>query len=130
MVSDGNRVGSTAALVVAAAIVTWLPIRSVAGAEVVHRVGAVTRHASRFVGQHVLFSGYVLAREPHYILFSDEPSGRISRFDLPVIGTGIEKMRRRKKYLIEGKFLDYGLAAKNGSRYHLELTAPPREDKR
>ena len=93
------------------------------------KVGAVTRHAERFVGQHVLLSGYLLARDAGYILFSDEPRGKISRYDLPVAGAGIDQMMPTKRYLIEGEFLDRGLAASNGNRYQLELSAPPRLSK-
>ncbi len=65
-------------------------------APVVNKVGAVTRHAARFVGQEVAMRGYLLARENGYILFSDEPGGRIGRFDLPVTGTGIDQIVPRR----------------------------------
>ncbi len=90
------------------------------------RVGAVTRHAERFVGQHILLRGYLLARSTGYILFSDEARGRISRYDLPVAGAGIDQMTPAKSYLIEGEFLRRGVAASNGSKYELDLSAPPR----
>jgi len=94
------------------------------------KVGAVTRHAERFVGQHVLLSGYLLARDAGYILFSDEPRGKISRYDLPVAGPGIDQIMPTKRNLIEGEFLDRSVAASNGSQYQLELSAPPRLSKR
>ena len=110
-------------LAIAAGLSAFLSIQATAGEPPVHRVGAVTRHAGRFVGRHVRLSGYLLARKLGYILFSDEPQGRVSRYDLPVTGRGIEKMQRMKKYLIEGEFLDRGLTASNGNRYHLEMSA-------
>jgi hypothetical protein len=91
------------------------------------KVGAVTRHAAKFIGRDVVLKGYVLAKEPRYILFSDEPNGKTSAYDLPVSGEGAETMQPTKRYVIEGMFLDRGLVAANGSAYHLELTAAPFE---
>jgi hypothetical protein len=92
----------------------------------VHSVGEVTRHAQPFIGQTVVIRGYLLKKEPGYSIFSDEPTGSISSFDLPVTGQGIDLMRPNQAYLIEGTFLDHGLAPVNGSAYHLELSALPR----
>jgi hypothetical protein len=97
-----------------------------APAPALRRVGAVTRHPNRYVGEVVRLSGFLLKREPGYILFSDEPGGRVGRFDLPVTGRGIDEIQPRHRYHIEGRFLDGGLAAANGNPYHLELSAPPR----
>ena len=97
-----------------------------ASAPVIHKVGAVTRHAAKFIGQDVAMRGYMLVRRDGYILFSDEPGGRIGRYDLPVSGNGIDQIQPRKRYVIEGRFLDHGLKASNGNPDHLELTAPPR----
>ena len=102
-------------------------MRALAGEPVTHRVGAVTRHARTFVGQQIRLIGYPLARGQGYVLFSDEPRGRISRFDLPVTGAGWETMRHGEKYLIEGELLDHGLVAGNGNPYHLELSRAPRQ---
>jgi hypothetical protein len=102
---------------------------SAANASLVHKVGQVTRHARQFVDQDVMLIGYVLAREKDYVLFSDEPRGKISVHDLPVSGEALDQLQPMTKYLIEGKFLDHGLEASNGSRYHLELTAAPRAAK-
>jgi hypothetical protein len=110
---------AAAALVVAAAV---LPAAS---APVVHKVGAVTRHAAKFVGQDVVMRGYLLARADGYILFSDEPGGRIGRYDLPVTGDGIDRIAPGQRTVIEGTFLDHGLTASNGNPDHLELTKPP-----
>ena len=52
----------------------------------VHSVGAVTWHAKHFAGQVVKIRGYLLRHRKGYILFSDEPTGAVSRHDLPVIG--------------------------------------------
>ena len=95
----------------------------------VHKVGQVTWHPFKFVDQEVALVGYVLVREKDYVLFSDEPRGKVSAHDLPVSGAGFDQMELLKKYLIKGRFLDHGLAASNGNSYHLELTALPREAK-
>jgi hypothetical protein len=102
---------------------------SAANASLAHKVGQVTRHARQFVDQDVMLIGYVIAREKNYVLFSDEPRGKVSMHDLPVSGAALDQMQPMTKYLIEGKFLDHGLEASNGSRYHLELTAAPRPAK-
>ena len=96
----------------------------------VHKVGQVTWHRFKFVDQEIALVGYVLVREKDYVLFSDEPSGKVSAHDLPVSGAGFDQMELLKKYLIKGGFLDHGLAASNGNSYHLELTALPREASR
>lgn len=127
MISLKQRARVPAALALAAGIAALLNIPVLAGDPVPLKVGAVTRHADRFAGQHVLLSGYLLAREPGYILFSDEARGRISPYDLPVTGAGIDQMVPLKRYLIEGEVLDHGLAAGNGNPYHLELGTAPRE---
>jgi hypothetical protein len=93
---------------------------------VVRKVGQVTWHAPKFVDQNVVLTGYLLAREKDYVLFSDEPGGKISAHDLPVSGPGLDLMLPLKKYVIEGKLLDHGLQASNGNPYHLELTVAPR----
>jgi hypothetical protein len=100
-----------------------------ANAPLVRKVGEVTRHARQFVDRDVVLIGYLLVREKNYVLFSDEPRGKVSVHDLPVSGEALDQMQSMTKYLIEGKFLDHGLEASNGSRYHLELTAEPRTAK-
>jgi hypothetical protein len=97
--------------------------------QVVYKVGQVTWHAQRFIDQEVVLSGYLLTREKGYVIVSDEPSGRISAHDLPVIGPGLDQMQPMKRYLMEGKFLDHGLLASNGNRYHLELAAAPEQER-
>ncbi len=109
----------------AAALVVAAAVQPAASAPTVHKVGAVTRHAAKFIGQDVTMRGYLLARESGYILFSDEPGGRIGRYDLPVAGNGIDAIVPGKRYIIEGRFLDHGLKALNGNPDHLELTQPP-----
>ncbi len=108
-----------------AAVASLAAIHVAEAATVVHKVGAVTRHAAKFIGQDVVMRGYLLARRNGYILFSDEPGGRIGRYDLPVSGTGIDQIQPGKRTIIEGTFLDHGLAASNGNPDHLELTVPP-----
>jgi hypothetical protein len=118
---------SVTALVAAITLMMGFGTRPVAAAGPIHKVGAVTRHAAKFIGQTVVLEGYVLATEGGYILFSDEPTGKISVHDLPVTGAGADALQPLKKYLIEGTFLDHGLTASNGSIYHLELGTPPTE---
>ena len=98
-----------------------------AGPPVVHKVGAITWHAAKFVGQKLQIVGYVLAKGAGYVLFSDEPTGKISAHDLPVIGPGSDQMQLTKKYVVEGQFIAGGFQASNGNPDHLELSAPPRE---
>jgi len=116
---------SLKAVLAAAALAAVGLVQPAVSAPVVHAVGAVTRHASKFIGKDVAMRGYLLARRNGYILFSDEPGGRIGRYDLPVSGTGIDRIVPHKRYVIEGTFLDHGLKASNGNPDHLELTALP-----
>ncbi len=90
-----------------------------------HTVGEVTRHAQSFVGQAVLIRGYLLKKEVGYVIFSDEPTGSISSFDLPITGQGLDLMQPNQAYLVQGTFLGQGLTASNGNAYHLELSSPP-----
>ena len=98
---------------------------SVTQTPTVHTVGEVTRHAQSFVGQTVFIRGYLLQRENGYVIFSDEATGSISSFDLPVTGQGIDLMQPNQAYLVEGTFLNQGLTASNGNLYHLELSSLP-----
>jgi hypothetical protein len=91
----------------------------------VHKVGVITWHASRYVSRIVTVVGFVLAQGPGYVLFSDEPTGKISSHDLPVTGAAVDSLTLTKKYKLEGRFVSGGFAASNGSPYHLELTAAP-----
>lgn len=88
-------------------------------------VGAVSRHAVLHIGQQVIVQGYLLKRESGYVIISDETGGRITRYDLPVTGPGIDALVSGKKYSFAGTFMDHGLTASNGSKDHLELSAPP-----
>lgn len=96
----------------------------------IHRVGHVTWHPTRYAGKVVEMKGYLLRREKGYLIFSDEPGGRISSHDLPVSGRGIDSIKGRHEYLITGRFVKGGLHASNHNPYHLELTAPPKVLKR
>ena len=109
----------------AAALMFAAAETAVAATPLLHSVGSVTRHAQQYLNQSVVLRGYLLAREGGYILFSDEPSGKVSRYDLPVVGEGIDLMKPGKRYRVEGLFLDHGLVASNGSPVHLELSTPP-----
>ena len=96
---------------------------------VTHKVGEITWHPAEFVDRDVVVIGYLLRREKDYAIFSDEPRGKVTAHDLPVSGPGLDQIQPTQKYVIEGKFLDHGLAAVNGSRYHLELSGPPEDVK-
>ena len=94
----------------------------------VHKIGAVTWHAAKFVNQDLVLSGYLLLRADGYVLFSDEPGGRVSQHDLPVTGAGIELVQPKIRYAIRGHFVHGGLVASNGNPYHLELSAVPEQE--
>ena len=98
-----------------------------AATPIIYKVGAITWHAAKYSSQVVTVSGYVLAKDAGYVLFSDEPTGKISSHDLPVIGPGIDQMQLTKKYVLTGHFLAGGLHARNGNSYHLELSDAPLE---
>jgi hypothetical protein len=91
------------------------------------RVGAITRHPDGFINKHIFIQGYILKKENGYVIFSDEPTGAISKTDLPVTGAGIESMVLNQKYILEGTFTDLGLSASNGSVYHLDLSVLPQK---
>lgn len=88
-----------------------------------HTVGQVTRHAKNFVNQTVQMQGYLLKKENSYLIFSDEPTGAISSYDLPVVGSGISKIQFKHKYTLEGRFMYGGLNSSNHNLYHLELVS-------
>jgi hypothetical protein len=114
-----------AAAVFLATVVTPFATEGAPAEGTVHKIGAVTWHPLKFIGQEITLSGYFLAREKDYVFFSDEPKGKVSVHDLPVSGPGLEALQFQKKYKIQGKFLDGGLTVSSGSAYHLELTAAP-----
>lgn len=115
------------AIIVTLAVV-YLLAPAPAGAASPHKIGAVTWHPARYVSQRIALRGYVLVASAGYVLFSDEPTGKVSAHDLPVVGTGIDQLRAGRRYVIRGTFVDGGLKASNGYRYHLELTEPAMPD--
>ncbi len=88
-------------------------------------IGSVTRHAADFLNQTVTVQGYLLKKENSYAIFSDEASGAIGQYDLPVSGTGIDTVVLGQKYILTGKFVAGGLPGSNGNPNHLELSALP-----
>ncbi len=88
-------------------------------------IGKITRHAQNFINQNIKVQGYLIKRETGYIIISDEASGAISRYDLPVIGPGIDTVQPDKKYIFQGTFLDQGRVFSNNNPDHLELSQPP-----
>ena len=89
-------------------------------------IGSVTRHAGNFFNQTIRVEGYLLKKEKGYGIFSDERSGTIGSFDLPVTGAGVDSIGYNKKYLLEGRFVSGGLTSSNGNPNHLELTVAPK----
>ena len=85
---SGEPTRIQASAVGAAVLVVALGSQAGGAANAVHKVGAVTWHAAKFVGKDVVLEGYVLAKEPGYVLFSDEATGKITAHDLPVTGPG------------------------------------------
>jgi hypothetical protein len=98
---------------------------SLATSTPVYGVGQVTRHAFLYINQTVTMKGYLLKGEKGYLIFSDEATGAISQYDLPVSGAGIDVIKPGVPYQIQGVFLDHGLTASNGNPDHLELSKAP-----
>ncbi len=90
-----------------------------------HTIGQVTRYASNFVKQNIKVAGYLIKKETGYLIFSDEATGVISSFDLPVTGLGIDTVKFGQKYILEGTFMYGGLHSSNNNPYHLELLDVP-----
>ncbi len=88
-------------------------------------IGSVTHHPSNFLNQTVKVQGYMLKRVNGYAIFSDESSGIITSYDLPVIGSGIDSVQYSQKYILEGQFVSGGLQSSNQNLNHLELSKPP-----
>ncbi len=91
-------------------------------------IGTMTRHPDQYVGENVLVRGYPLAVGSGYAIFSDEASGAISSFDLPVVGAGAETVATGTQYTLQGTFTAGNAAAMNGSTYQLQLSATPTAD--
>lgn len=96
-----------------------------AGQLPIHSIGSVTRHAGDFLNQTVRVQGYVLKKESGYVIFSDEASGSITSYDLPVAGSGTESLQFNQKYALIGKFVHGGLQSSNQNPYHLDLSNQP-----
>lgn len=92
-------------------------------ADVPLTIGQVSRHANSYVGQTITLTGYVLKQENGYVLFSDEQSGNVGFYDLPVSGAAINNLILKQKYIIQGVLKYQGLAASNGNPYHFEITS-------
>ncbi len=95
-------------------------------AQPIHTVGNVTWHPASYAGKTVAMKGYLLRRETGYVIFSDEPRGKLSAHDLPVTGPDIAGLKADQKYLLTGRFVKGGLAAMNHNPYHLVLTEAPK----
>src|SRR5947209_4623040 len=53
------------------------------------KIGKVTFHVAKFIGQDVTLVGYPLELPPATIYFSDEATGKIGPHDLAVTGPGL-----------------------------------------
>ncbi len=115
----------TATSVFAAILIATCSVGSPGAAATLHRIGSVTWHAKRYKDTVLDLVGYPLARRDGYVLFSDEAHGKISAHDLPVTGTGIDRVKLHHRYRIRGKFILGGLKASNGNPYHLQSTSTP-----
>ncbi len=88
-------------------------------------IGSISRHPQNYLNQTVTVAGYVLKQQNGYAIFSDEATGPIGQYDLPVIGTNINGLTMKQKYVLTGILKYQGLTSSNGNPYHLELTALP-----
>jgi hypothetical protein len=93
----------------------------------IHKVGALTWHAKKYSDQVVTVVGFVLVRDGSGVLFSDEPTGKVSMHDLPVTGPGVDQLRLAMKYVLQGRFVRDSSNGSNGNPYHLVLMAPPQQ---
>ncbi len=86
------------------------------------KIGQVSRHPKNYVNQSVTATGYVLLKQNGYAIFSDEATGSIGPYDLPVSGVGVDSLTLKGKYTLQGILKYKGLAASNHNLYHLETT--------
>jgi hypothetical protein len=110
-------------------LATTLAAQPAAAGTKVHNIGKVTHHAERFAGKTLDMTGYMLRRDQGYVLFSDEPDGKVTAHDLPVTGQGTDALASGVRYYLHGKFVKGGLDAANGNAYHLELDRAPSQTK-
>jgi hypothetical protein len=85
-------------------------------------IGEVSRHPRNYVNKSVTMTGYVLEQQNGYAIFSDESSGKVGVYDLPVSGSGVGGLALKQKYIMQGILKYKGLVASNHNLYHLELT--------
>lgn len=108
---------------------TSLPISSTSQSTLsplpLYTIGHITRHPGGYVNKVVKLAGYMLTFDKTYVIFSDESGGSVNSYDLPVIGPGIEALKFKQKYILQGTFVYGGLNANNHNEYHLELSNPP-----
>jgi hypothetical protein len=88
-------------------------------------VGYLMKHRQSLVGVETAIEGYMIKKDTGYIIFSDEKIDTPNPNDLPVNGSGEERIMPRQKYILTGRLVYKGLAASNGNPYHFELTKKP-----
>ncbi len=88
-----------------------------------YTVGTVTRNPAPYVGTSLTIQGYLLQKDTGYDIFSDEPTGPVGPYDLPVTGPLLDSLRSGVLYTLNGTFLDQGLIASNGNPDHFEVTS-------
>ena len=85
-------------------------------------VGQVSRHAQIYLNQSVVITGYILEQQNGYALFSDESTGSIGVYDLPVYGPGVDGLLPKQKYILQGILNYQALTSSNHNPYNLEVT--------
>ena len=87
-----------------------------------HTVGEITWHAKKYLDKNVRVEGYLLRREGSYGIFSDEMFGAMTPHDLSVVGVGIEHLRLKQKYTLEGLFVASVPSSTSRTLYRLEAS--------
>ncbi|GAC1413922.1 MAG: hypothetical protein NVSMB66_6640 [Candidatus Doudnabacteria bacterium] len=92
------------------------------------RIGKVSRHPNNYLNQNVKLSGYIISAQKGYTIFSDEASGQLGYFDLPVVGPGLDNLATGKRYVLEGNFVKSNQTFVNKNPYNLVLSTGPALD--
>ena len=88
-----------------------------------YAVGTITRNPAPYIGTLLAIRGYLLQKDAGYDIISDEPTGSIGPYDLPVTGQPIASLDPGILYTLHGTFLDQGLTADNGNPDHFAVTS-------
>ncbi len=99
------------------------PSSTTAGNPAVYAVGAVTRNPAPYIGATLAIRGYLLEKDTGYDIISDEPTGTVGPYDLPVTGPLLASLHSGILYTLQGTFLGQGLTARNGNPDHFAVDA-------